>query len=486
MDRVPRDVFAIVVECLLPCERRAARRTCWAWRKWPTRPRCAGDSTTVPRRRPGPVLNVRFLKSPTRVAALFVRQASGLGVGVWWGSACRTVVLQRKSVHEHDDDPAEVAMWLRDLLVRLVPVCEFVVVWEEFTDRLQIDPLPRGVLFVVAETDDAPSAASGVSALALVELAQSALRTLAPWGRICCTKIPDGLLNRSRHLVSTHCSDVIDWEQLQQTEEHGQYACGDHAFWKSDAPVSPYCRSLEYSACGNNADMDAELLATAPMPAVARAWPALRELRVDCGRADLNELAECESAAGGRVGTCMRQLAMIVEHAPLLRRLFVLLLTNAELRLLCEAVGRRRFLGKVELFFGGTFDQLFSIVLGCVGRSARLAGRGQDQDPPLLGRRLVLGGLYLGGGPQQGVLRRLVRVFESNGPTVRATAAVLSWLIICPANHEATQSASSRQRKAAQLAMRVFVGLPQIDFRNVTRHCHCVEADEFRGSDDMA
>lgn len=475
MDRVPRDVLAVVVECLLPCERRAARSACWAWRMWPTRPRCGGCATTTTRRRPGPVINVRFPITPVRADPL-------LQAGRWWGDACKTIVLDRDAFEEHNDDPTEVAAWLCEVMVRLVPLCEFVVVWEAFTDRLQTDPLPRGVAFVISDSDGP----CGASVSTLAELARSSSRPLAPWGRVDCFEIPDDL-DRSRHLVSTYGGSDIDWKLVCQAEEHSQSDGGNDAFWVSDAPATPFIRCLEYTAsdsCESESEAgvavgpnvaDATLLSTA-----ARRWPALRELHVSCGRDSFHELAESEAAHPETVGSCIQQLAMVVEHAPLLRVLFVSLLTNAELRLLCEAVGRRRVPFPVKLFFKGTSDQLFSIVLGCVGHSARLA-RGS----PLLGRRLLLGGVYVGGGPQKGVLRRLVRVFESNGPAVRVTVSVLGRLTICPADHEATPKACNGQRRDALAALRIFVGLPKVDFRDVLRHCHRVWADEFRSCDLM-
>ena len=468
MHRLPRDVLSLLVECLLPCERRVVRRTCWAWRLWPNRTRCEGEPTT--RRRPGPVINVRPL------VPLVAARCEPLCGGEaqqrwWWGSGCRTVVVwwRRRFPGFGPDGSADAAVgaWLQRLLCDLVPACEYLITGQEFAARLNVHPLPRGVVLV---DRDCQQSRTGPHCAPFAEIADAPMHPLVPWGRLRSKAIPADM-DPAKHLIKTDDSMYLTNDQLRLTEIHEESYCGSHEFWNVAEMSS--CRSLTYTL-----DCDPSACEHDKVPKVPRAWPALREVVVEYSD-DADEASESSI-----IRPCVRQLTMIAETAPCLRKLGLNGWETHELAMICEAIGRRQNPNPVALDFSGSAEELFSIVLGCVGDSTRV-----DPGHAFARGKLIPVSIHISDRPPKEVsnLRRLIEVYESNGSRVRAAAANLYKLMLRPGKAEATASAFASQHQDAELALCVFAALPRVAYLstdNVGKY-HCRKAEEFRSNPDL-
>ena len=431
-------------------------------------------------RRPGPVLHVAVGRGALRANPVDTNNSRTCLLGGptgqvrWWGHASRTIVL----IWDLDDVDAYsvnsvykgcqqvVQTWLLALL-RFVPACQFVVAAFNLLAFVDLGSRwPKGVRGVLPLVHRGlPDGQPGW----LAERAddERADVRLAPWGR---RVVP---LPCSGHQLPPECllcaADPCD---LSRAECITDVVCGagpdrPHPFWDLGTAPMQNCRSLSVRmTCGcSHHQMSPAIPWTkkADDDGGGRArWPVLTDLVVDdCGKG-------CDGVFAQGPRRCVEHIAGVIQSAPLLRRLRIVNVGDAEAARFVAALGHRRSscLRPVEVGFGGTSNQLLHIVMGIDTTTGRV-----KSEHPFAQRRFLLTEIACLDSPNA-VVKALVSLYQED--SMRADATALVFVQVC------TQTDQEKRLLPAdeERMLAVFPSLPFVHHANNGRRPEL--AEDFR------
>lgn len=453
MDRLPRDALSLIVEALLPCERKAARWVCRTWRLWPCRPSKCADY-----RRPGPVARVSVFaamlappgrpRGPLRLADPNTGHASW-----WWGMACRTVVLELgPETARRAHQAQEIEALISELLCQLMPNSRHLVVDPALLDAYGLDAAWQTKLQVVAAREPARANYAHFP----VEVATTAKEpALAPWGVVLepmngrdfdcklgvspgcgCTSQGHNAARLSCCPCQMHCVQTDCYSSTSTTDGKPVF----HRFWSAGAPVEMRCEVLSVTIGCEFGDLSFRASAT-------HSFPLLRALRIR-SRSPSSNVGCCQEHFSR---PCVAHVARVIRTASKLRSVHVGPLDDCDLAEIVRALGQRD-LHPVDLHFTGSQDQLFLLVMGC-------SDQGQlRQDHPFARRQFVLASVTMRCPSINLALRDLIVAYQKNARTLEATAAALRSLTMTPTTIESEVGVGPWKRQATD----VFPGLVRL------------------------
>lgn len=424
MDRLPHDALSLIVEALRPCERKAVRQVSRAWRQWPCRPRRKEQH-----QRPSPVIHVAVhnamykpLNGPK--GPLRMPDPSTGKEDWWWGMACRTVVVEPGPTALPAKDKQDIHSWLFGFLAEAVPGCTYLVI--DCTLCRFLEPglaWPQTLSVILSAT---PLGGTPFP----VEIGTAADQALAPWGLLIAKPEPAPWLHgRGRRVpVRGNLHGGVS-DSINCVSAPGSVV---HASWHPDAPTDVQCEALTAVVNCEPSKIPAEC---AEQTRLRLSFPRLRSLRIQGGlpRSSLRHGGSSADAAAsttpqsphGPLRDCIGHLAAVIVSSKTLQSVHVDLRCDDDLAAVVNALNRRE-LKPVELYFTGSQQQLFTLVMGCDASGKPAPGCA------FLRRRFVFASITMRCKCPAQALHDLIAVYESNARALAATTTALRSLVVDP------------------------------------------------------